>query len=415
MDSISYQKQLMSPSRMLSYNLSIVLRTIKEKGPLSRADIARELECSRSTVSGSIGVLQEMGLVCDSGRGNAGLGRKSVLLRFRPEAYFFVAVDLRWKTVSLALVDLAGRIHAQQSYRRESKTPASLIRLLVVNLKAFIESSGAADDRIEGIGIMVPGIVNTHTGVVEYSQSLGWESDVPLARSVGREFAKPIIVFNDGNALALAETWIGMGRGLSHLAYIYAVGGVGGACLYNGEIILGADSAAGEMGKILVTSNGVAGRAEHSLSIPAMLSRYCGDPATKNCGEDPISDTLSLLRDGAGNVPAAQIVEEVVDRMAQVIVGIVALFNPPVVVVRCSYLPDPETVLADVTARVREYLPGKPKRTVKLVPSGISDTMEVIGGAAAEISRSRFRFIIRKEANYGMDNRYLVEPGRFHS
>jgi len=399
-------QRLMSPSKMLSYNLSIVLQTIKKRGPLSQAEISRVLGCSKSTISSSIGLLEKLGLVIKAGSGNPKTGRKPVLLQFNPEAYFFIAVDLRWKKVDLAIVDMAGKIHHELSYRRIETDPVLLIKTMIENILKLIRDSCIRNDQIEGIGIMVPGIVDTNLGIVRYSSTLGWEEEVPLVQKVRETIDKQVIIYNDANALALGEMWIGNGKGYSHMAFIYTEGGLGGACLYNGEIILGYNSAAGEFGKMLITSDMKPQRSEYSLSLPYLLSRY-GNTETNDIDyETTVKEAIALLRDGDHSNRALNMMDEIVDKTAQMIVNIVAIFNPQVFIINCSYLTDPESFISLVRERVSGYLPQKPYRSINIMNSSLDDRTEVIGAAAAAISHSRFYFIIHGGSSgyYGRQN-----------
>ena len=387
-------QRLMSPARMLSHNLSIVLQTLSDGGPLSQSDLARTLGCSKSTISSNIALLEKTGLVIEAGSGNPRTGRKPTLLQFNPEACFFVAVDLRWKKVDLAVVDMAGRIRYQFSYKRTDTEPAALIQTVKQGIPRLLEGSSIGYERIEGIGIMVPGIVDTHSGVVRYSSVLGWDEEVPLARLLAASIERPITVHNNANALALGEMWVGSGRGYSHLAYIYTEGGLGGACLYNGEVVLGHDGAAGEFGKMLITSAEGPRRSEQLLSLPYLLSRDGNTRPESMDHEQAVRKATELLGGGDGRGRTSATMDELIDKMAQLVVNIVVVFDPQVVVLNWSYLPDPEVHLSRVQDRVREYLPRKPLRSITILPAGLDDRTEVIGAAAAAISHSRFRFVV---------------------
>ena len=393
---------------MLSYNLSIVLRTIKRYGPISRADIARRLECSKSTISGSIATLEELHLVHNVGNGNPRTGRKSILLAFNPSGHFVVAVDLRWKNVVLAIVDMSGAIHSKSSYRRLNKEPKPMIRRMVEEAASLVDESGIPAERIEAVGIMVPGIVDTEKGRVRYSTPLEWDHEVDLLTPVRERLDKAVTVYNDANALALGEIWKGHGNRYSDLAFIYTEGGVGGACVHAGKIILGADAAAGEFGKMIVSGKEGACRSETLLSLPALLARF-GDSSTDEIEyEETVRRAIALIGRGMLLNSNLEMMNEILDTMAQVVVGIVAVFNPQAIVVNCSYLPDPGAFLDLLERKVCDYLPKRPKRTVNLLESCLNGETEVLGAAAAAISRSRFHFVLQDVGVEAIPRNYLV-------
>jgi len=406
------QQRLMSPSSMLAYNLSIVLQTIKKSGPISRAEIARELRCSKSTITSSISMLEELELVKNVGNGNPKTGRKSILLSFNPTAHYFIAVDLRWKKVNLAIVDMSGKIHSDLSYQCVITKPAQLIDRMNERIRRLIDNSEIPESKIEALGIMVPGIVDTEEGIVRYSSTLGWEDEVDLVGPVKACFDKQITIFNDANALALGEIWTGCGNQYSHLAFIYTEGGVGGACIYNGKIILGSNAAAGEFGKILVTGEQGPQRSESLLSLPSLLARYGEEETGEMEYEEIVKKAISLVKNGYLHDSTLKMIDEIIDKMAQVIVSIIAIFNPQAIIINCSYLPDPKSFLEILQERIFGYLPGKPYRSINLLQSCLNDKTEVLGAAAAAISRSRFHFVLQDMENRDPDQNYLVSPGK---
>ncbi|MCK5251210.1 MAG: ROK family protein, partial [Spirochaetaceae bacterium] len=268
--------------------------------------------------------------------------------------------------------------------------------------------SGIPLTKIEALGIMVPGIVDTENGIVRYSSTLGWDDEVDLVGPVSVRFDKQITIYNDANALALGEIWTGCGNQYPHLAFLYTEGGVGGACIYNGRIILGTNAAAGEFGKILVTGEQGPQRSESLLSLPNLLAKYGESEPKEMEYEEVVRKAISLVRNGHLLDSTLKMIDEIVDKMAQVVVGIIAVFNPQAVIINCSYLPDPEAFLEMLKVRVSGYLPGKPHRTINLLQSCLNDKTEVIGAAAAAISRSRFYFVLQDMENQNMDQNYLV-------
>ena len=98
-----------------------------------------------------------------------------------------------------------------------------------------------------------------------------------------------------------------------------------------------------------------------------------------------------------------QQIDFIVDKMAQVVIGITAVFNPQAIIINCSYLPDPDGFLELLKKRVIAYLPQKSERTLKLLKSRINNQSAIIGAAAAAISRSRFDFMLQ-ETSPRLDN-----------
>lgn len=386
--------RLMSPSSMLSYNLSLILKIIKMYGPISRADISRKLGSSKSTISSGIKTLEEMGLVNNVGSGNPKTGRKSILLAFNPQAYFFIAADMRWKKVNLAIVDMSGEIHEELTYHREETDPDIVIAKFIHKIKSIMDFSPIPNDRIEAVGIMIPGIVDTDAGIVKYSSTLGWENEVDIVSKVRSVIKKQITILNDANALTLGEMWLGSGKSYNQFAFIYTEGGMGGAYVLDGKIVLGIDAAAGEFGKILITGNQKSERAESRLCLKSILAQYSKEDTSNLAYEEIVGKVLRLIANDKLQNSTLLMIDQILNDMAQVIVNIIAICNPEAFILNCSYMPEPDKFLTLLTKKVYSYLPEKPKRTVKLLNSSLNDKDEVLGAAAAAISRSRFDFVL---------------------
>lgn len=105
-------------------------------------------------------------------------------------------------------------------------------------------------DMVEGIGIGVPGAVDKD-GVVNRAVNLGWDI-VPLAEELGKLSGMKVKVGNDANVAALGENWMGSGKGYNSIVMVTLGTGIGGGIIIDGNILTGANGAAGEIGHIVV-------------------------------------------------------------------------------------------------------------------------------------------------------------------
>ena len=159
---------------------------------------------------------------------------------------------------------------------------------------------------------------------------------------------------------------------------------------------------------MIVSGKEGACRSETLLSLPALLARF-GDSSTAEMEyEETIRRAIALIGRGMLLDSNLEMMNEILDTMAQVVVGIVAVFNPQAIVVNCSYLPDPSAFLELLERKVCDYLPERPKRTVNLLESCLNGETEVLGAAAAAISRSRFHFVLQDVGVEAIPRNYLV-------
>ena len=384
---------LMHPKRMQEYNAYLVLQLIKNKGPLSRADISRALNCSRSAVSSIINWLEELKLIQVVGTGNPRTGQKSRLLSFYPKAYYLAAVDIKLAKKTFALVDLAGDVVTILKVKEQCTDPDKCIKSIVNNIDILLRKSGIHLDLIKGLGVTVPGIVDTEKGNVIYSSSLCWDKTVNISEELAKRINTPVHVVNDANALALGEAWVGKGSSYSDVAYIFAGRGVGGAYIHNNEIFKGTDYAFAEFGKIIISSPDGPIRAEEALNFSRIIYLYNAGLDVTTMTNEEITEIISEIVEQK-NSKSQKIIGRILDKLSQLIATIVAILNPEVIILNCPYVISEKEVLEVLSPKVIAYLPKLPRRTVNVILSSLGEEYEVVGGAAVALSKCNLKIII---------------------
>jgi len=386
----------MQPKKMQEHNAYLILQLVRNRGPLSRADIARALNCSRSAVSNIISWLGSVDLIQVVGTGNPPTGKKSKLLSFNPEAHYLAAVDLKWGKRTFGLVDLAGNVRARLTVADKDTGVQQCLRSIVEKTDSLLRNSGVPRESVIGMGLTVPGIVDNERGTVIYSSSLGWNEPFPLSERLSDRIQLPAYLENDANALALGEAWTGNGSSFSDIAYVFVGRGVGGAYIHNNEILRGKDFASTEFGKIIISSAAGPVRAEEALSFSRVLTLYDENLDAASMTNDEILDVITEIV-ARRSERAEQIMARIVDKLGQLVATIVAILNPEAIIIKSPYLAGEEDTLERVGRKARTYLPERPERKVNIIPSGLGDNSEVIGGAAVALSHSYLKFIIKGE------------------
>src|SRR5215204_5836473 len=111
------------------------------------------------------------------------------------------------------------------------------------------------EGRVKGIGIGAPN-GNFYTGTIDYAPNLLWKGVVPLAKLITQKFALPAALTNDANAAAVGEMNYGAARGMRDFIMITLGTGVGSGIVANGQLILGHDGFAGELGHTIIFPGG---------------------------------------------------------------------------------------------------------------------------------------------------------------
>ncbi|MET4582692.1 putative NBD/HSP70 family sugar kinase [Conyzicola nivalis] len=239
------------PEHARGHNRSLVLQTLYRAGQQSRADIARETGLTRVTVSDLVAELIVEGLVVEMGqREDARPGKPATLLELNALAFQIIGIDLsEYAIFRGAVLDLRGRVISRVEVPLESSRGADATAKVAALVQSLVS---AATLPILGVGVGSPGIVD-RDGVVLTAPNLGWTGE-PLQATLAEQFGLPVLVINDANAAALAEH--SFGGADSDMILIKVGHGVGAGLLLDGSPFFGGRSAAGEIGHVVVGTDG---------------------------------------------------------------------------------------------------------------------------------------------------------------
>ncbi len=278
-------------------NRQIVLNYVREREPISRAEIAREADLQRSTVSAIIEDLKVEGLVEEIGEGESTGGRRPTMLRLRSKEAIAMGVSITPTRTTIATSDLAGRVTNQQEFFTEPDSGMAFDKIVSV-VKQYV----AVNPGIEGIGVSLPGLVDPTTGRAVYIPYFKWR-DLPVADLITKAVGLPVVIDNDANAVGLAELWFGRPEVCDARDFILVLvaEGVGTGIVFDGQVYRGERGAAGEFGHMVIGSG---------APVPCSCGNY-------DCWEAFSSEQAAIARYTklTGNVAVAPAgFKELVDR-----------------------------------------------------------------------------------------------------
>ncbi|MEK7725201.1 MAG: ROK family protein, partial [Acidobacteriota bacterium] len=184
-------------------NRQIILNYVREDGPVSRADIAKVTDLQRSTVSLIVDELLNFDLI-EEVEGESSGGRPPQLLSLKTSKAVVIGVDLGKEITVVGTSDLSGRILEMKEFSTSSDFEETIARLVDV-CQGFIAKSGGF---IEGIGISLPGLVESWKGKIVNVPHLNWH-ELDIVSIIEDKLGLPVIIENDTNAIAVAELWLG--------------------------------------------------------------------------------------------------------------------------------------------------------------------------------------------------------------
>ena len=245
---INLKKANVARSDTIRYiNRQIVLNYVREKEPISRAEISHETALQRSTVSLIVEELKNEGLIYEI-EGESTGGRPPTLLKLRAAGCIAIGVDLGTAQTTVATGDLVGRVLRRETFSTDPDLEVTF-RKIVNAIQAFIASEPA----IEGIGISMPGLVDAETGTALFIPHFKWR-DWAIADELAKVTGMPVRVDNDANAAALAELWLGRPeiRDVRDFILVLVEEGLGTGIIFDGQVYHGMVGGAGEFGHMTI-------------------------------------------------------------------------------------------------------------------------------------------------------------------
>lgn len=235
------------------HNRNLVLRTIFSHENISRAEIARISGLTRTTVSEIVSSLILEGLVSEVGVGHSRGGKNPILLSLEEDSRWIIALDLGQTQFRGAVVNLRGKIREIVSIPIDDRDGDEALKQVFQMLDSLISFSS---QKISGIGVGAPGLINSSEGVVVRAVNLNW-NNVPLEKLLRDHYKLPVYILNDCQAAAIGEkTYSNQFRKNENLVVIKAHHGIGCGIIINGSVFMGDGGFAGEIGHVVVQREG---------------------------------------------------------------------------------------------------------------------------------------------------------------
>ncbi len=368
-----------------------LLRLIWSERTISRAEIARRTELSRSTVSETVSELLATGLVVEAGPGQSSGGRRPIVLQFQDDAFGLVGVDLGSSHVGVALTDLRGKILVWQERNHPVSTDPVGTRALIAELiDLCLEHWGKGPDRLVGIGVAVPSPVDPRNPDALSEIALpAWKGKAGLAFLADR-YGVPMLLDNNANLGALAEHWWGAAQGIDDVAYVKIGTGIGSGHIVAGRLYRGANGAAGEIGHIAMDPQGAPCTCglrgclctlvgAHPLVLRATALR--AEHPDSRLGSGEIS--LSAIEEAAlaGDALANQLVREAAGHLAVAIANMLNVLNPTMVIIGGGLSRVGELLLAPLRSAVRSRAVIWSAASAQIVTSPLGPRAVALGAA----------------------------------
>ncbi|MGN6242706.1 MAG: ROK family protein [Motilibacteraceae bacterium] len=371
-------------------NREQVLSLLRTAGALHRAELARRVGVSRSTVSSIVAELIAEGLVVEGaepvgpGRATAAAsGRPGELLSLNPSAGLVIGVDVSFAEVRVIAADLSHTVLAERVVRTpHGHGPEEVLALAADAVHAVVDASGIAWSRVLGVGLGVPGPVDARTGVVAASSnSLDWVG-IGAAEMFAEELQQPVYADNTSHLASLGEVTWGAATGCRDVVYLKLSTGIGAGLTFDGRIYRGSVGAAGEIGHLTVDETGPACRCGNRgcLEVYAGAAAICR--ALEPVFRHPVSLADVLAAVAAGDRPACRVVSDAGRAVGVALASVCNLLNPELVVIGGDLAAAGEVLLEPLRAAVSRQSLAITSGSVTIVPGALGPQAGALGAVA---------------------------------
>ncbi len=335
-DTGSFVRATRSTSRDI--NRRIILNLVREHEPISRADLARRMNIGRGMITSRVSELIDSGSLYSGSTVEAPRGRRPEMLYVRTRDRLVIAVDVRLSMTYLMLSDFAGRAIAMDSFETITH-PNKLAKKLGKRIGSMLDKHDAVD-RCEGIGLVVPGMVDRETGTVIRAPQLGWRN-VEIREALTEATGIQVQIENAPIAAALARIWLSATeeKAPQNFVYVTVSDGVGAAIVSRGEVVRGANDSAGEFGHVAIDMDGpecmcgARGCLEAYTSNLATIARYLGHEFSPSVARDIVAPSGVSIDDviarwKRGDEKAKHALDETARYISVGLSGMVNAINP---------------------------------------------------------------------------------------
>jgi len=354
--------------------IDYVLRVIWREHKISRAEIARKLGLSRSTVTEIVKELINTDFVLEIGSGDSSGGRRPILLEFQDNAKFILGIDIGATHIAVAVTNLRGKLQLWKEEKYQVRDDPDGTWESVINLcKECIKEFSLNPKMLMCIGVAFPSPVDpSNPKTLSEGIIPGWHGESGIEKLL-LHFNVPIFVDNDANLGALAEHWWGAGRGIDDLVYIKLANGIGAGFILGGEIYRGSNGIAGEMSHMSIDGKGN----QCGCGLKGCLATYLASWAleartmelTEQFPDSPLCNIypkIRMIEEAAieGDELALKVVEEASNHLTVAITSLINMINPTIVVIGGSL-----TRLGDILLGPIREIVNKSNLVISVEPS----------------------------------------------
>lgn len=357
-------------------NRHIVLESIIQNGPISRASLSKQLGLTKATISTIVQNLLQQQLVKEVGSGDTDIGRKPILLTYQKEAGYALCIDIQMTTCTAVLSNLKADMISYNTFDSPSN-PKDLPDILISYIKNIELTLEPTTYGLIGITLSIHGVTyHDQIAFSPYYDLAGLE----LCKILKDHFSIPVYLENEANLSAIAEkTFIYCH---SDIASVSIHSGVGLGLILGNHLITGYKGYTGEVGHMIIEPNGRPcpcgnyGCLEQYVSQSALLREMA---ARKGVSSVTFAAFIALYRNGDKDALATM--QDFITYMTIGLNNILNAYNPEILVINSNFT----SVIPELTDQIVAGLNCRMNNYEHIVASTLHGQSTVLGGLSLAI------------------------------
>ena len=340
-------------------NYNLIKKHIYLHSPISRVEIAQRLGLTTATITGMVNPMINAGLLRETTapvEETKGAGRPRMMLEFAAEAYYICGVDAGPYRTNYILTDLRGKIVAVRHTDQPLDEYQVTLERFARQIPEFLEESGVPREKILGVGICLPGMIDGSVDKIYDILHEGW-TEHSLSTELGERLGLKVEVENNVRARAISAELFDRIVKAEPFAYFFVSFGIACQMIIDGKVLYGQSAAAGEIGHTVVQRGGpvcptcgnrgcleaLTGerailrqcRDVMSTDTPTLLKKLCPDP--RELTMDQV-----LMAQELGDKAVSNVIEDAIEYLGIALANTINLISPRSVVLEGRILSTPK-------------------------------------------------------------------------
>jgi len=372
-----------------------IIEYLYKQGPTSNPDIARYTKMSSPTITKLVQELVDLGVVMDMGIGDSIGGRRPNLFGINPNAKYIVSIDIDCRMVKIGVFNLANEeVLDIITYFGNVKDKNKMFKDVFDRLDSLLERVGIPKEKFLGIGVSIPGLINSKTGQTYLDLKLEGKTLDELFRE---RYELPVVIDSDSRVMAIGELAFGYAKGKSDVLCLNICDGIGLGMILNGIVYRGKSGLAGEFGHINVVRDGNLctcgkyGCLETVASGTALIEQ--AQQGIKKGQESMISEMVNHDLDNIhvadiidavnkGDIFAIEIINKLGHFLGEALASLVHIFNPEMIIIGGKVALAENYLINPIENTLNKYTISHIMKDTKVVTSRLQEKVKLLGSVA---------------------------------